>query len=167
MGSQRRVSALIGTFAHAQTEIWTATDWDRFKELVERFPAPGARDSCQAASAWAFHPQETRREGAKCSIRRARQRFRHHPRRVVFRLSTPMRQRRSVRSFRDRTLAKREVGQLLWAAQGITGDDGNRAVASAGALYPLERYAAVGDVASFKPRCTITCPRSMSSRKST
>ena len=36
-----RVSALIRTFGHAQTEIWTATDWDRFKELVRTLPGPG------------------------------------------------------------------------------------------------------------------------------
>jgi uncharacterized protein with GYD domain len=35
-----RVSALIRTFGHAQTEIWTATDWDRFKELVSTLPGP-------------------------------------------------------------------------------------------------------------------------------
>jgi uncharacterized protein with GYD domain len=29
-----KVSALIRTFGHAHTEIWTATDWDRFKEIV-------------------------------------------------------------------------------------------------------------------------------------
>jgi uncharacterized protein with GYD domain len=29
-----KVSTLIRTFGHAQTEIWTATDWDRFKEIV-------------------------------------------------------------------------------------------------------------------------------------
>ena len=29
-----RVSALVRTFGHAQTEIWPATEWDRFKELV-------------------------------------------------------------------------------------------------------------------------------------
>ena len=28
------VSTLIRTFGHAQTEIWTATEWDRFKEIV-------------------------------------------------------------------------------------------------------------------------------------
>jgi uncharacterized protein with GYD domain len=36
-----RVSAIIRTFGHAQTEIWTATDWDRFKELVRTLPGPG------------------------------------------------------------------------------------------------------------------------------
>ena len=34
-----RVSALIRTFGHAQTEIWTATEWDRFKDLVRTLPA--------------------------------------------------------------------------------------------------------------------------------
>lgn len=29
-----KVSTLIRTFGRTQTEIWTATDWDRFKEIV-------------------------------------------------------------------------------------------------------------------------------------
>jgi hypothetical protein len=29
-----KVSALIRTFGHAHTEIWTATEWNRFKEIV-------------------------------------------------------------------------------------------------------------------------------------
>jgi uncharacterized protein with GYD domain len=33
-----RVSALIRAFGHAQTEIWTATEWDRFKEIVRTLP---------------------------------------------------------------------------------------------------------------------------------
>jgi uncharacterized protein with GYD domain len=33
-----KVSTLIRTFGHAQTEIWTATEWDRFKELVRTLP---------------------------------------------------------------------------------------------------------------------------------
>jgi SagB-type dehydrogenase family enzyme len=53
-----------------------------------------------------------------------------------------IRRRRSVRKFRDRALTQEELGQLLWAAQGVTAPDGKRAVASAGALYPLELYAA-------------------------
>ncbi len=50
-------------------------------------------------------------------------------------------QRRSIRSFTDQPLSQSEIGQLLWAAQGITAPErGFRAAPSAGALYPLELY---------------------------
>ncbi len=34
-----RVSTMIRTFGHAWTEVWAATEWDRFKELVRSLPA--------------------------------------------------------------------------------------------------------------------------------
>jgi SagB-type dehydrogenase family enzyme len=48
--------------------------------------------------------------------------------------------RRSVRDFSDTPLTPAELGQLLWAAQGITHPPGRRTAPSAGALYPLEVY---------------------------
>ena len=36
-----RVSTLIRTFGHAQTEIWTATEWGRFKEIIRTLPRSG------------------------------------------------------------------------------------------------------------------------------
>ncbi len=33
-----RVSTLIRTFGHAWTEVWAATEWNRFKELVRSLP---------------------------------------------------------------------------------------------------------------------------------
>jgi SagB-type dehydrogenase family enzyme len=60
------------------------------------------------------------------------------------RLSSPLsleevlQARRSVRSFSDAALTAAEVGQLLWAAQGVTDASGHRTAPSAGALYPLE-----------------------------
>jgi SagB-type dehydrogenase family enzyme len=48
--------------------------------------------------------------------------------------------RHSVRSFSTRVLAWTEIGQLLWAAQGITRDWGARTAPSAGAMYPLDVY---------------------------
>ena len=50
-------------------------------------------------------------------------------------------ERRSVREYATTALTLDEVGQLLWAGQGITDDDGHRTAPSAGARYPLELYA--------------------------
>ena len=54
--------------------------------------------------------------------------------------------RRSIRSFQAVPLTLDEFGQILWAAQGITSVSGGRTAPSAGALYPLEVYAVVGNV---------------------
>jgi SagB-type dehydrogenase family enzyme len=48
--------------------------------------------------------------------------------------------RRSVREFRPDPVSLEDISQLLWAAQGVTGDQGYRAAPSAGAFYPLETY---------------------------
>jgi SagB-type dehydrogenase family enzyme len=53
--------------------------------------------------------------------------------------------RRSVRDFAPTPLTWSEIGQLLWAAQGITHDEGKRTAPSAGATYPLELYVATAD----------------------
>ena len=55
-------------------------------------------------------------------------------------------ERRSAREFTREPLTRAELAQLLWAAQGITGVEGLRTAPSAGALYPLEVYVAVGAV---------------------
>jgi len=54
--------------------------------------------------------------------------------------------RRSVREYSGQALTLQELAQLLWAAQGITDARGYRTAPSAGATYPLEVYAVVGDV---------------------
>jgi len=54
--------------------------------------------------------------------------------------------RRSRRQFTSEPLNLRQLGQILWAAQGITGEDGRkRAAPSAGATYPMFLYAAIGE----------------------
>ena len=60
-------------------------------------------------------------------------------------LERALQERRSVRSFTPEPLTLEELGQLLWAGQGITADWGGRTAPSAGALYPLEVYAALPD----------------------
>jgi SagB-type dehydrogenase family enzyme len=54
--------------------------------------------------------------------------------------------RRSVRAYADSPLTLAQLGQILWAAQGITAANGHRTAPSAGALYPLELYVVVGNV---------------------
>lgn len=54
--------------------------------------------------------------------------------------------RRSVREFAGRQVGLEAVGQLLWAAQGVTSSGGERTAPSAGALYPLELYLVAGEV---------------------
>ncbi|MEM0268085.1 MAG: SagB/ThcOx family dehydrogenase [Candidatus Korarchaeum sp.] len=52
--------------------------------------------------------------------------------------------RRSIREYKEVPLTLSELGQLLWAAQGITlPSRGFRTAPSAGATYPLELYVSV------------------------
>jgi hypothetical protein len=57
-----------------------------------------------------------------------------------------LRERRTVRTVSPDPLTLAQVGQLLWAAQGITSPDGFRTAPSAGALYPLELHLIAGAV---------------------
>jgi SagB-type dehydrogenase family enzyme len=52
-----------------------------------------------------------------------------------------MARRRSIRHYSPKPLTLGSLAQILWAAQGITEQDGGfRTAPSAGALYPLEVY---------------------------
>ena len=55
-------------------------------------------------------------------------------------------QRRSIRDYQTSALGLTDIGQLLWAAQGITHKQGLRAAPSAGTLYPLELYVVTGHI---------------------
>ena len=66
-------------------------------------------------------------------------------------LNKALQHRRSVREFKDGRLTLAEVGQLLWAAQGVTTLGGFRTAPSAGALYPLETYLVAGHVEDLTP----------------
>jgi len=58
-----------------------------------------------------------------------------------------VKKRRSIRDFSSQPLSLEQVSQILWVAQGITGEDGfGRACPSAGALYPIEIYVEVSKV---------------------
>jgi SagB-type dehydrogenase family enzyme len=54
--------------------------------------------------------------------------------------------RRTIRDFKDQPLLLSHFSQFLWAGQGITDLKGKkRSAPSAGALYPLDIYAVVGE----------------------
>jgi uncharacterized protein with GYD domain len=36
-----KVSTIVRTFGHAHTEVWPATEWQRFKEIVRGLPSGG------------------------------------------------------------------------------------------------------------------------------
>ncbi|MDJ0896219.1 MAG: SagB/ThcOx family dehydrogenase, partial [Alphaproteobacteria bacterium] len=61
-------------------------------------------------------------------------------------LEAVLAKRRSVRDFSRAPVTLRELSQLLWAGQGITGRAEFRTAPSAGALYPLDLYVAAGQV---------------------
>jgi SagB-type dehydrogenase family enzyme len=54
--------------------------------------------------------------------------------------------RRSVRDFTGRAVPLDTLQRLIWAAQGVTGDDGQRTAPSAHALYPLGLRLVAGKV---------------------
>jgi SagB-type dehydrogenase family enzyme len=61
-------------------------------------------------------------------------------------LEKAIKQRRTIRSFGNVPITKKQFSQILWAAQGITEDGGfKRAAPSGGALYPTDVYAVVGN----------------------
>lgn len=66
-------------------------------------------------------------------------------------VESAMHRRHSVRSFSEESLELEDIGQLLWAAQGITRKNGFRTAPSAGALFPIEMYVVAGDVDELPP----------------
>ena len=63
--------------------------------------------------------------------------------------------RRSHRTFQNKTIQAEQLSQILWAACGITqprsGTPDLRTAPSAGARYPLEIYAIIGNVEGIEP----------------
>ncbi len=91
--------------------------------------------------------------------------YKHYPKAPKIELETPATEggaplwttivkRRSVRNFKDHPLTKKNISQLLWATQGITRREMDfqfRASPSAGALYPVETYLVLNNVADVDP----------------
>jgi len=57
--------------------------------------------------------------------------------------------RRSVRAFSNEALELSQIGQLAWAAQGVTSAEAQRTAPSAGGLYALELYIIAAKVNGF------------------
>jgi SagB-type dehydrogenase family enzyme len=60
-------------------------------------------------------------------------------------LEAALARRRTIRDLAPHPLTEAEVGQLLWAAQGVTHDGFRRTAPSASSLFALELYAATAD----------------------
>jgi SagB-type dehydrogenase family enzyme len=60
-------------------------------------------------------------------------------------------ERRSLRAPAPTALSLADIGQLCWAAQGVTDDKGHRTTPSAHATYPLELYVIAGAVDGLAP----------------
>ena len=64
-------------------------------------------------------------------------------------LDRTLKQRKSIRDFRQQPISKEQLSYLLWASTGIQRVENGyefRTVPSAGALYPIETYVVVNDV---------------------
>ena len=59
-------------------------------------------------------------------------------------LEEALQSRRSRRDFTGEALDPADLGQVLWATHGVTGQDGRRTAPSAGFTDPLEVYAVTG-----------------------
>lgn len=68
-----------------------------------------------------------------------------------FSLTQAISDRRTCRSFEDRPVPVEIVERLVWAAQGKTGDNGQRAAPSAHALHPLRVVIVAGNLAGQEP----------------
>ena len=78
-----------------------------------------------------------------------------------------MLERRSHRAFAPEPLDLAEVGQLLWAAQGVTDATGKRTAPSAGAVGPLEVFVVTSDgVSHYLPNEHALEPKAGGDRRS-
>ncbi len=77
-------------------------------------------------------------------------------------LEETLNKRRTVRSYTSRPISLEDLSQLLWACQGSTSPDGKRTAPSAGALYPLEVFAVVGNVKDIEAGIYRYIPKSHS-----
>jgi SagB-type dehydrogenase family enzyme len=62
-----------------------------------------------------------------------------------------MQSRRSRRDFTSDSLNIKQIGQMLWSAQGVTADWGGRTAPSAKSAYPLTVYLVVNKVIDLDP----------------
>jgi SagB-type dehydrogenase family enzyme len=69
----------------------------------------------------------------------------------ISRVEELLAKRRSIRRYAEKGLPEEVISRFLWAAQGISSGEGLRTSPSAGALYPLEIHAVVGEGNGLEP----------------
>lgn len=70
--------------------------------------------------------------------------------------------RRSQRVYSEEPVTLAELGQVLWAAQGVTDESGHRAAPSAKSAYPYSLYVVVRNVADLDPGLYVYQPETHS-----
>lgn len=68
----------------------------------------------------------------------------HSPSSSTLALAQALVSRRSCREYSGEPVSIEQLSQLLWSAQGATGEEGRKAAPSAGAQYPLHVYVLSG-----------------------
>lgn len=115
-------------------------------ELYHQWSKPGASQVLGAVLNWGGRPEQYKRypDAERIAL--------PDPRGYQgLSLEEAIEARRSVRSYSGEVLSTEELSRLLHAAQGVTAQTrGFRAAPSAGALYPIELYAVVHDVADLE-----------------
>ncbi|MCX7681071.1 MAG: SagB/ThcOx family dehydrogenase [Anaerolineae bacterium] len=145
-GAAAAVGFIVGRALPARVRPQPSLDTTDLGELYHQWSKPGYSHILGVVSDWGERPEQYRAypETQKITLPDPRG-YRG------LSLEEAIGTRRSIRNYTTVGLSLEELSRLLYAAQGITARQGLRASPSAGALYPIELYPVVHNVAGLEP----------------